>query len=103
MSGCICGMKTVIYFCGVTHEWMSYVFEMLFLFLLVVMCLLSSLDNIYICVKLLADDVWEAEDYKTVSLNVGVKSFDWLFLKHDQFPCPWCKLVLKNQKYDQWG
>ena len=61
------------------------------------MCLLSSLDNIYVCVELLADDVWEAEDYRTGFLSVGVGSFDWLFLKNGQFPCPWCKIVLKTK------
>ena len=30
------------------------------------MCLLSSLDAIDFCKELIADDVWEAEDHKTV-------------------------------------
>ena len=47
-------------------------------------------------VELLADDVWEAEYDKTNFLSVGVDIFDQLFLKNDQFPWPWCKLVLKN-------
>ena len=49
---------------------------MLFLLWLVVMFLLSSLDEINICVGLLSDDVWEAEDDKTGFLSVGVDSFD---------------------------
>ena len=55
---------------------MSSIFEMLFLFWLVVMCLLSSLDRIDVFVKLLADDVWEVKYYKTVLLSIGVDSFD---------------------------
>ena len=45
------------FFCGVTHDCMSSVFEMLFLFLLVVMSLLSILGDTDVRVKLLADDV----------------------------------------------
>ena len=45
------------FFRGVTHEWMSSVFEVLFFFLFVVMSLLSILDEMDFCVKLLADDV----------------------------------------------
>ena len=67
----------------------------MFLFWLVVMFLLSSLDEIDVCVKLLADDIWEAEDDKTGFLSVGVDIFDHFF--NGQFPCPWCKLVLKTK------
>ena len=44
------------------------------------MCLLSSLDDIYVCVELLADDAWESEENKTGFLSVGVDNFNWLFL-----------------------
>ena len=40
------------------------------------MCLLSSLDEIYVCVELLADDVREAEDDKIGFLSVGVDRSD---------------------------
>ena len=40
------------------------------------------------------DNVWEAEDDKTVFLSFEVDSFDRLFLKNDQFSCPGCKLVI---------
>ena len=50
------------------------------------MYLLSSLDDIYVFVKLLADDLWEAEDDKTVFFSVGVDSFDQIFLENDPFP-----------------
>ena len=59
-----------------------------------VISLLSSWDEMDVCVELLADDLWAAEDYKTVLLSVGVDGFNRLSLENDQFPCPWCKLVL---------
>ena len=68
------------YFCGVTHEWMSYVLYKLFLFWLLLMSLLSSWYEIDVHVELLADYVWESEDDKTGFLSVGVDIFDWLFL-----------------------
>ena len=60
---------------------MSYIFEELFVFLLVVMSLLSSWDEMDVCVKLLADDVWASQYYKTGFLSVVVDSFDGLYLK----------------------
>ena len=47
-----------LHFCfyGVTHEWMSSVFEVFFLFWFVVMPLLSSWDDMHTPDKLLADD-----------------------------------------------
>ena len=59
---------------------MSSIFDILFLFWLVVMCLLSSLDEIGVRVELLAGDVWESEDDKTGFLIVGVYSFNQLCL-----------------------
>ena len=52
---------------------------MLFLFWLVVICLLSSLYEIYVCVELIADDVEEAEDYKTGFFSVEVDNLNQLF------------------------
>ena len=52
------------------------------------MYLLSSWYDMDVRVKLLADDVWAAEDYKTGFLSVEVDSFDRLFLKNDQSPRP---------------
>ena len=43
-------------------------------------CLLSNLDDVYVCVGLLADEVWEAEVDKPGFLSVGVDNFDRLFL-----------------------
>ena len=92
-------------FCGVTHECVSSVFEVLFLFWFVVMSLLSSWYEMDVRVELSVDDVWAAEYDKTCFLSVGVNSFDRLYLKNDQFPCPWCKLVLLNKNMineDKW-
>ena len=92
-------------FCGSTHECMSSVFNMLFLFWLVVMCLLSSLDKINVRAKLLADHVWEVEDGKTGFLSVGVGIFYWLFVKKRSMFCPWWKIVIKIENMineDKW-
>ena len=69
------------------------------------MYLLSSWDEMDVCVKLLADDEWSAEDDKAGFLSVGVNIFDQLYLENDQFPWPWCKLVLYNKNMkneDNW-
>ena len=62
------------------YEWMSFVFEVLFMFWFLVMSLLSSWDEMDVHVELLEDDVWEYEDGKTGFLSVGVDIFDQLFL-----------------------
>ena len=64
---------------------MSSVFLVLFLFLLVTMYLLSSWEEIYVRVKLLEYDVWEAEDDKTGFLSAGGDIFDQIFLKTANF------------------
>ena len=68
------------YFRGVTHEWISYVFEFFFLFWFVVIYLLSSWDEMDVPAKLIPDDTWAAEDDKTGFLNVGMYSFGILYL-----------------------
>ena len=82
----VCNLTDVIYTVSfndvkrvATHEWISYVFEMLFLFWFLVMYLLSSWDEMDVHVELFVDDVWAAEDDKTGSLSVGVDIFDWLY------------------------
>ena len=67
------------------------------------MCLLSSLDEIYVHVELLADDVWEAEDDKTRFLCVGVDSFDRLFWYKQPMSLTIGQNSNKNRKYDKWG
>ena len=64
------------------------------LFWFVVMSLLSSWDEMDIHVKLLADDVWAAEDDITGFLSVEVDILNKSYFKDDQFPCPRWKLVL---------
>ena len=57
------------------------------------MSLLSSLDEIYVCVKLLADNTREAEYYKTSFFSVGVNIFDRLLLRKRPISFP------MHQKY----
>ena len=45
------------------------------------MCLLPSLDDIYVCVEILEYDVWEAEDDKTGFFSVVVDDSDQFFSK----------------------
>ena len=53
---------------------------MLFLFVFIVISLLSSWDEMDVPVKLLADDPWTAEDNKKGFLNVGLDCFGRLYL-----------------------
>ena len=85
----------------VTHDMMLPLFDMLFLFWLVVMCLLSSLDEIDVRVELLADDVREADDDKWGLLSVEVDSFDWLFMYKWFMSWPMAENSNKNRKYDK--
>ena len=50
-------------------------------FLLVKMSLLSSWDELDVCGKLLADDIWASEDDKTGLLSFGVDIFYQSYLK----------------------
>ena len=59
---------------------MSSIFEALFLFLFVVLCLLSSRDEMDVTFQLLADDAVAAEDDKTCFLNTGVDISGRLYL-----------------------
>ena len=67
------------------------------------MCLLSSLDNIFVRVELHADDECEAEDDKTGFFGVGVDNFDRLFLLKRLMSLPMVKNGNKNLKYDKLG
>ena len=71
---------------------------MLFLYWLVVMCLLSSLEEMYVCVELLVDDVWEADDDKPGVLSVGADGFDRLFLYRWPMSLPMVENSNKNRK-----
>ena len=78
---------------------MSSVFDILFLFLLVVMCSLSSIDDIDVSVELLSDDVWEADDYKPGFLIVEVDSFDRLFLYKQPMTLLMVEIIIKIKKW----
>ena len=56
-------------------------------------------------VKILADDIWEAEDDKTVFLGVVVESFDWLYLKERPISLPMVKISTEKENMrneDKW-
>ena len=69
------------------------------------MSLLSSLDEMNVCVELLADDAWGSEGDKQVSWIL-----EWIvsvnaICKDNQYPCPRCKLVTKHKNMineDKW-
>ena len=77
----------------------------LFLFWLVVMSWLSSWDKMNVCVKLLAYDVWVAENDKTGFLSVVLDSLDWLHLKGRPIYLPMVQISTKNKNMtnvDKW-
>ena len=76
---------------------------MFFLFWFVVMYLLSSWDEMDVRVKLLADDVWAAEDDTTGSLSIEVDIFDWLYLKERPISLPMVQISTIKREYDKWG
>ena len=56
-----------------------------------------------VCVELLADDVWAAEDDKTGFLSVGMHIFDRLYLKERPIPVPMVPISNIKRKYDKGG
>ena len=56
-----------------------------------------------VCVKLIADDVWAAEDDKTGFLSVGVDIWDQLYLKEQPISFPMVPKSTTKQKYEKWG
>ena len=91
------------FFCGITHEWISSVFEVWFLFWFVVISLLSSWDKMDVCVELLADYVWAAEDDKIELLSVEVDIFESIILKKQPISLPMLQISTKKLKYYKWG
>ena len=75
---------------------------MLFLFWLVVMSLLSRWDDMDVCIELLADYVWAAEEDKTGFLSVGVDIFDRLYFKERPISLPMVTMSTIKWKYDKW-
>ena len=65
--------------------------------------LLSSWDEIDVCVELLADDVSAAENDKTVFLSVGVDIFYQLYLKERPIYFPIVTMSTIKRKYEKWG
>ena len=94
---------TLYFFWGVTHEWMSSVSEVLFLFWLAKMSSLSSWDEMDVRVQLLAYYVWAAGDDKTGFLSVEVDIFDRLYLKEQPTSFPMVQIITIKQKYDKCG
>ena len=101
--GCKCGLNTELCFPGVTHEWMSSLFDVLFLFLIAVLSSLSSWDEMKVCVKLLAYDVWSAEDDKTGLLSVEVDSFESIIFEKRPISLPVVQISTLTRKYDKLG
>ena len=66
------------------------------------MYLLSSWDEMDVCVQLPAYDVWSDEYNKTDFLSVGVDSFDQLYLKERLISLPMVPMSTIKQKYDKW-
>ena len=64
---------------------------------------LSSWDKMDIHVKLLADDVWAAEDDKTGFLSVGVDSFESIIFEKQPISLPMVQTSTIKLKYDKWG
>ena len=56
-----------------------------------------------VCVELLADDVWSAEDDITSYLSVGVDIFDGLYLKERPISFPVVQIGAIKQRYEKWG
>ena len=67
------------------------------------MSLLSSWGEMNVHVKLIADDVWAAEDYKTGFFSVEVDSFDWIFLGKRPIYLPMVQISTIKRKQDKWG
>ena len=88
-------------FCGVTHEWVSSVFEVFFLFWISVLSLLSRWYEMNACVKLLSDNVWAAVEDKTGFLSVGVDIFDRFYLKEQPISLPMMTMSNIKRKYEK--
>ena len=73
------------------------------MFLLVVISLLSSWDEMDVRVKLLAYNVWAAEDDIIGFLSVGVDISDRLYLKERPISLHMVLISTINRKYKKWG
>ena len=74
----------------------------MFLFWFGVLSLLSSCDEVDVCVELLLDDVWVAEEDKTGFLIIAVDIFYQLYLKERPISLHMVKMSIKKLLYDKW-
>ena len=63
------------FFWGVTHDWISYVFDISVVFWIAVIYLLSSIDDMIVRVELVVYDVCSAKEDVLGFLSVGVDIF----------------------------
>ena len=89
-------------FRGVTHEWISSIFEVSFLFWIAVLSPFSSWYDMIVHVKLVVYDAWTAEEYETGFLSVGEDIFDRLYLKELPISLPMVTMSTIKQIYDKW-
>ena len=82
---------------------MSYIFEVLLFFVFAVMSLLSIWYDMDVGVKLLADDVWAAEDDKTGFWSVGLDIIDQLYLWERTISLAMVPMSTIKRKYEKWG
>ena len=85
------------FFLGVTHEWISSLFEISVVFWIVLMFSFSCLDDIIVGFKLLVYDVWSAEEDRIGFLSVAVDIFDQLYLKERPISLPTVKISTINK------
>ena len=64
---------------------------------------LSSWDEMDACVKLLADDVWSANDYNAGFFSVGVDISYGLYLKEWPISLTTIQISTIKRKYEKWG
>ena len=70
----------ILWFWGVTQEWISSIFDMYDVFWIALLSLFSRWYDIIDCVELVVHDVWFAQDDNTGLLSVGLDIFDQLYL-----------------------
>ena len=103
MSGCRCGLNSVILF-----SWCYTCVDFICiwgvgLFLLVVMSLLSSWDEMDICVKLLADDAWGWRWWSGLSWVLEWIVSNRSYFKGRTISLSMVKISTIKRKYDKWG
>ena len=101
-QGCVDLAWTLIFcFWGVTHEWISSVFNISDVFWIVILSSFSSWDDINVCDELVVSYLWFAEDDNAGFLSVVVGIFDQLYLQELPIPFPMVPMSTINQIYDK--